>query len=104
VQAIEPEQRPVTEKVAFNSDDPAFRHERAARRASRLAVYQCQPPPAVRRALAIEEAIEATRRAAFAVIDARLGEKDSSRVGALKEIYCSLRMALNDLDTIKCDT
>jgi hypothetical protein len=91
-------------RVQFNSDDPAFQHERAARRASRLSVYQCQPPPAVRRALAIEEATEATRRAAFAVIDARLGEKDTVRVEALKEIYVLLRMALNDLDAIKCAT
>lgn len=36
----------MTEEAAFNSDDPAYQHERAARRAVRLAVYQRPLTPA----------------------------------------------------------
>jgi hypothetical protein len=91
----------MTEESTFNPDDYSFRRNIVARRASRLAVYAHPIAHDVQRALAIEDATEATQRALFAIIDALFGEADVLRVGALKGIYVDFRMALDELKKLE---
>jgi hypothetical protein len=84
----------------FTADEDGWK-TRQALRLDRLAPY-CSPlSPAIKRGLALEDAVAAVQRAAIAVMDASDGELEELRVDVLKEIYAHLRMALTGLTELK---
>jgi hypothetical protein len=81
-----------------------FIRESGAHRDARLAPYRdpASISPAIKRGLALEDAIDSTQRAVFAVVDASRGlERDEPHVIKLRDIYADLRLALRDLEELK---
>jgi len=84
-----------------SEDDRQFGADLKSHRAYRLAPYLDPIPPAIKRGLALEDAIAAAQRAAMAALDASVGEPDKRRVAELRAVYVALRISVADLERLK---